>query len=173
MIHILSTMTHPCLHYQINEAWFHASSDEPEMDSTATAALTAEAATVGGDPMAAHSKTATGGQARWSYVIDPVRFSLQIILLRVVSKPRMFDRKPTESLAIPKPARICPVPGLIVTLFVVRLLDESSCCIFMNSCCIFSRHTFCRQASRRIFCVRRICAGEGLPAGRNLHDHSE
>ena len=35
MIHILSTMTHPCLHYEINEAWLRAGKDLREVDTDA------------------------------------------------------------------------------------------------------------------------------------------
>ena len=67
VIHILSTMTHPCLHYQINEAWFHATDeDTPVSDFVSTSRSSAEASAV-------HAKTANGGDASWSYIVDPVK----------------------------------------------------------------------------------------------------
>ena len=68
-------MTHPCLHYEINEAWFHAASDDKNDDSGRTATTTNAAATAAasvGAPVAAHAMTANGGNASWSYIVDPV-----------------------------------------------------------------------------------------------------
>ena len=61
VIHILSTMTHPCLHYEINEAWLE--SDVHGLPAAATAA----AAAAGNPPqrVSLASATALGGKIEW------------------------------------------------------------------------------------------------------------
>ena len=53
--------SHPCLHYQINEAWFHAS-DQSDPSGSGSG--------VGSAPTQVQAKTASGGDARWSYIVD-------------------------------------------------------------------------------------------------------
>jgi hypothetical protein len=66
VIHILSTMTHPCLHYRINEAWLWAEDKERKGKGghTKGALLPAERTQ---QPFTAKSRTASGGTATWSY----------------------------------------------------------------------------------------------------------
>jgi hypothetical protein len=68
VIHILSTMTHPCLHYEINEAWFHSDSTPTPLHIDPAAAAASVAV-----PVKAQQHTAPDGLASWSYVVDPVR----------------------------------------------------------------------------------------------------
>ena len=59
VIHILSTMTHPCLHYEINEAWLE--SDLPGLPASATASTAV-------DPpqrVSLASVTVLGGKIEW------------------------------------------------------------------------------------------------------------
>ena len=66
---LLCCVSHPCLHYQINEAWFHAT-DEEEYVSTSSFSPDLTAAST-----AVHAKTANGGDASWSYKVDPAKVS--------------------------------------------------------------------------------------------------
>ena len=67
--------SHPCLHYQINEAWFHASDDQAATSGSGSGSGVGSG--VGSAPTAAtaaptqvQAKTASGGDARWSYIVD-------------------------------------------------------------------------------------------------------
>ena len=67
-------MTHPCLHYSVNEAWFDTSAAEDAVLLRAAAAGGPAAAPSGAAAAAraaASGRTAGGGDARWGYVVDP------------------------------------------------------------------------------------------------------
>ena len=68
VIHILSTMTHPCLHYEINEAWLE--SDDVVLPPRGMRTRAKQAAPTGGT---LHAKTASGGNASWGYAADAAR----------------------------------------------------------------------------------------------------
>ena len=76
VIHILSTMTHPCLHYEINEAWILAGSAHPAdtapVDTHRTTAHAAAETRHGkkgtqaaGSRVTLSSQTSAGGRMEW------------------------------------------------------------------------------------------------------------
>ena len=67
VIHILSTMTHPCLHYRINEAWLLSSQDGHNHEQTGNNQIE-HAQAEGPQKFSAQSKTASGGMAMWGYM---------------------------------------------------------------------------------------------------------
>ena len=77
VIHILSTMTHPCLHYEINEAWLE--SDESAHTTLARTQSQLDMRLVRARAQAkhavastkAHATTASGGTATWGFIDDP------------------------------------------------------------------------------------------------------
>ena len=78
----LCCVSHPCLHYQINEAWFHAADEEQHVSTSGFAPnLTAVSTNV-------HAKTANGGDASWSYMLDPAKVSHNIMPIKLLSHPR-------------------------------------------------------------------------------------
>jgi len=66
VIHILSTMTHPCLHYEINEAWIESSADSDNTDSHSAPREQQK------QKQQARASTASGGTATWGYIVDLV-----------------------------------------------------------------------------------------------------
>ena len=68
VIHILSTMTHPCLHYEINEAWFEASSETEDKQQQQQQSADSKAAAPRSDREQARSPTASGGVATFGFV---------------------------------------------------------------------------------------------------------
>eukprot|EP01049_Picozoa_sp_SAG25_P007694 SAG25_NODE_644_length_6218_cov_5.273901_3_plen_525_part_00 len=86
VIHILSTMTHPCLHYEINEAWL-ASSESANVTLAraaqglqarlrAAAGAPAQPPPVAPPPQQATSRAAGGGTATWSFIHDDTGYAL-------------------------------------------------------------------------------------------------
>ena len=76
--------SHPCLHYQINEAWFHASDDQAATSGSGSGSGSGVGSGVGvgvgsaptaatAAPTQVQAKTASGGDARWSYIVDPAQ----------------------------------------------------------------------------------------------------
>ena len=97
-------MTHPCLHYSINEAWFHASKAEDAALLRAHAAggpaATPSDAVVAASA-AASGKTASGGDARWSYIVDPkVGFGRSVALYNHSSTSYQIRQHIRRSLSI-------------------------------------------------------------------------
>ena len=73
--------SHPCLHYQINEAWFHASDDHAATGTSGSGSdvgsgsgvvvgVGSAPTAVAAAPTQVQAKTASGGDARWSYIVD-------------------------------------------------------------------------------------------------------
>jgi hypothetical protein len=81
VIHILSTMTHPCLHYRINEAWLLARDEERKGGHIKGSSSVQGGSSIKGSSsvplpaertqqsFAAQSITASGGTASWSYSV--------------------------------------------------------------------------------------------------------
>ena len=96
MIHILSTMTHPCLHYEINEAWLLAKDEDTAVSDEqaathrqqphtaaaaddATGATDADAADADADAVtrvSLASTSATGGRLEWDAIITEGDYKL-------------------------------------------------------------------------------------------------